>query len=244
MKIIVTTYKNVKPNVDKMVNLKYKWFEKVRETYKNNKSEDKFDTAQLYRCDGLKILNKGFYIFAPVDMTILVKEDYSVLSNVKNVKLQGSNVFDDDKPGPIVKWDFPDLNMFCDEDVSFLCKAMPYPDKWFSHIDHTDGILNLKFSTQLNTQFRIKDFEFNKEYLIKKGAPLCHIVPLTDKKYDLIFKEISYKDTTIIKLLDSFRRFMNFPWPRNIKDSSNAYKKTFLNINNDSKCPFNFNKKE
>jgi len=100
--------------------------------------------------------------------------------------------------------------------VKFMMIPLPYSENF--DIESTIGIWDPAVSSEINVQLyvnRIGTFD------IKAGTPLCQLVPITEKTYELVVRDMNTADEKWIKRRQYLNN-MNFVLNRNI--IKNAYR--------------------
>ena len=182
----------------KKINLN--WAKRVREDYENHVKEgtDKaLGFVHLARCPGIFDLFKCGYV-VPLHADIIIKpnEDGSgfqvkAASSHFFVKHQGIKFLA--KPpwaaDFIVKID-TGWRVIAPKGVKFLFLPIAYPDTF--DFTSTIGILDSSTSTGVNFQMFWNATE--PETLIRAGTPLGQLIPLTEKKYQMIQREMTQQE--------------------------------------------------
>lgn len=225
---------------------KMNWFDASRADYLNTLNDNKGLTfAHAYRCPGIfDLYNHGFFLPAWCDIRIETNGDPSgfkwVLPNADLLDLMedkpiiNTHSFDGvgkHIPVPpntlrtIIKINSP-WHVMAPKGVKFLINPIPYSDD-FTFTNAT-GILDPSISSEIN--FQLYWHNLNGVHTIKAGTPLIHMIPITEKKYELICRDKNARDELWIKK----RKFLNnftFMLKRN-------YMKKSYEKHNESKCPF------
>lgn len=223
-----------------------KWVATVRADYKQNVEKLK-QTTHLYRCPGIfDLFGHGFIIPAWHDIEINTDgENYGwLLPNEQLKDLMGSNhlaqahshkTIGKYLPRPdyahpsVLKLNTP-WHVIAPKGVKFLMTSVPYPDTF--EFQALNGILEPSISSEINIQinWNIKQ----GKYIIKAGTPLAHLIPLTEKNYELVVREKNKRDE-LWSLKRKYTNSMSFILNR--KKVKEMYEEHF-NLN--KKCPFHF----
>ena len=163
--------------------------------------------THLYQCPGIfDLFNHGYII--PLWHDLLIKTDgnnknfsWSIPSGTLN-NYRGKEVVGTHKPGldkflpkrpwsldQVVKLDTP-WNVIAPKGVKFLMLPIAYPDDFT--FENAIGILDPSISTEVNLQLHWNNVK--GETLLKAGTPIGHLIPLTEKKYDLVVREMNDHD--------------------------------------------------
>lgn len=179
---------------------KAKWIEELRKDYIKQTSSKSQDTRLLhmYRCPGIfDLLKEGFYMPIWHDLNITTDGDKKnfrweipspwlqdqmempVLTvHAENTKFLP---YPDYSLNVILKLNTP-WHVIAPKNLKLLILPISYPDN-YDYIANA-GILDPSISNEINVQLF-----WNKLYgktTIKAGTPICQIIPLSEKKYELI----------------------------------------------------------
>ena len=211
------------------------WMQLAKQEYLKDKS-----ALNVFRCPGIvELLTEGFIVHAwhDIDVTQLQdghlagscpSEELQTLLGYPPVQVQGGDSIGKFLPKrPWSHKDFLKINTpWCvnaPRGVRLMIMPVPYAETL--QFESTTGILDPGISNDINIQGYV-----NALGTIKAGTPIAHIVPLTEKKYDLIVREMNAKD----ELWQSKKKFLNnFSFVLNRKKVKEAYE-----THNESKCPF------
>jgi len=102
----------------------------------------------------------------------------------------------------IVKINTP-WNVIVPDGLKLLCLPINYPDNF--DYESTTGILDPSQSSEINIQmsWNVKD----GERLIKAGTPLMHIIPLSEKTFNLEVRTANEKDLKWVSILKYAKTF-------------------------------------
>ena len=185
--------------------LKLNWVKKAKQDFKNVKPESKPGFMHLTRCPGIFELFKYGYII-PLHKDIIIKSKGKIFEYAVN-KTQDSNFFLTPQPSstesninliPTPPWaaDFvikinTGWSIIAPKGVKFLMLPIAYPDTF--NFTPAIGILDPALGTQLNFQmfWNGKDEE---EIVIPAGTPLGHLIPLSEKKYQMVQRIMNERD--------------------------------------------------
>jgi len=90
-------------------------------------------------------------------------------------------------------------NVIAPKGIKFITLPIAYPDTF--NFTTSTGILNPAISTQVN--FQLFWSGAPEETLLKAGTPLAQLIPLTEKKYQMVQRIMNKKDSEWILKLDS-----------------------------------------
>lgn len=193
-----------------MTAAKTDWVEN-KERYVNSRQ------THIFQCPGIfDLFNHGYII--PLWHDLLIKTDgtnrnftWSIPSGALN-SYRGKEIVGTHKPElnkflpkrpwsleQIVKLDTP-WNIVAPKGLKFLMMPISYPDSY--EFEHSTGLLDPAVSSEINLQlhWNVKQ----GETLIKAGTPIAHLVPLTEKKYDLIVREMNDRDRSWLEKRNLF----------------------------------------
>ena len=188
--------------------LKLNWVKKTKQDFKNlveSGAETDRDFSHIVRCPGIFDLFKyGYIITLHKDVIIRPKENEfewnTRLGNIdplfENFKITGQserNVILISKPpwakNFIVKID-TGWNVVAPKNVKFLMLPIAYPDTF--DFTATTGILNPAITTSINFQLFWNGVD--RETIIKAGTPLGHLIPMSEKKYQMVQRIMNQHD--------------------------------------------------
>jgi hypothetical protein len=201
--------------------LKLQWAKKIRENFENHVKSGtttKPYFAHLARCPGIFDLFKYGYV-VPLQKDVIIgnfsgKEFDWKFMNAGPVGGSSRNEyfsisgFDEEVLDLLVKppWsaDFiikidTGWNVITPKGVKFIMLPISYPDTF--DFTATTGILNPTISTQINFQMLWNATE--PETIIKAGTPLGHLIPLSEKKYQMVQRIANQQDRDWVAKLDS-----------------------------------------
>ena len=98
----------------------------------------------------------------------------------------------------------------CDEDISFLAVEPGWHFDVFKTISILSGALNFKYQCGTNVNLFCRREEIKTEFLFEAGTPLCHYVPLTERKVVLkthLISQEQYARMAKINSSISFNRY-------------------------------------
>lgn len=183
------------------------WMTAAKNDYIQNKERfSKSRSTHLFQCPGIFDLNNHGFI-VPLWHDLIIKTDskerftWTIPSGGLN-SYRGKDVVGTHKPGldkfipkrpwslnQVIKLDTP-WNIVAPKGVKFLIIPLAYPDDFT--FESCIGILDPAISTEVNIQLYWNVMQ--GETLLKAGTPLCQLIPLTEKKYELIVREMTASD--------------------------------------------------
>jgi len=119
----------------------------------------------------------------------------------------------------IVKFNTP-WHVITPKNVKLLIMPLSYTDNFdFASVS---GILDPSISNEINIQ--LFWYATNSRTMIKAGTPMMQIIPLTEKKYDMVCREMT--------LLDEFwlmkkKFFQNYSWNFKRNLTSRAFREHY-----------------
>ena len=85
--------------------------------------------------------------------------------------------------------------------IKFLFLPLPYPDSFEFY--NAPGILDPSINAEINLQLF---WNVTGSYLIKAGTPLGQLIPLTEKKYDFICRDMNTNDENWLRKFDFYKK--------------------------------------
>lgn len=228
--------------------LQQPWFNEARNDYINKLNEANGGTfAHAYRCPGIFDLYKtGFFVTAWCDIRIETNGDpnyyrwtlpnaglIDLMDEAEKSPIIQEHSFDGvarHLPFPpntlrsIIKINTP-WHIMAPKGMKFMMLPVPYSNDFT--FTQSIGILDPAISSAINCQLYWHNL--NGSYTIKAGTPLAYIVPITDKKYQLVCRDKNKKDELWLRKNEFLKNFA-FTLKRNVMRQS--YEK-----HNESKCP-------
>jgi len=196
--------------------LKLNWVKKVRQDFQNVKphTDNRPDFTHLIRCPGIFDLFKYGYII-PLHKDIIIKSKGKTFEYGFN-KSKTADFFLSDQASssasninlvPTPPWaaDFivkiiTGWFVIAPKGVKFLILPIAYPDTF--NFTSAIGILDPEISTQLNFQIFWNEKD-EKEIVIPAGTPLGHLIPLSEKRYQMVQRNMNQRDHLWIAKLHS-----------------------------------------
>jgi hypothetical protein len=194
-------------------NLKLQWVKKAREDFENlvkSGTDTEVGFSHIARCPGIFDLFKYGYIISLHRDVIIYSMDNNfnwrtapgaldpILENFTIGNPTESSVNLISKPpwarNFMVKID-TGWHVVAPKGVKFLMLPIAYPDTF--DFTATIGILNPALATDINFQYFWNGTD--KETLIKSGTPLGHLIPLSEKKYQMVQRIMNQRDRDWIK---------------------------------------------
>jgi hypothetical protein len=216
------------------------WVDVCRQHYKVAvKQADMERFPHLQRCPGIfEILGEGFLVPMPWDVLIETRgdpqnfkwtvpdEEISSLMNIPGVSIINSHAeaasFLPTPPGAmetIIKISSP-WHVTAPPGVRFLVLPLSYSDTF--EFEHVPGILDPGISSEIN--FQLRWYVLNGKYKIKAGTPMAHVIPLSERAYDMVCRDANAWD----KLWIEKRKFLiNFSFNVQRNKIKEAYNKHF-----------------
>ena len=194
------------------------WMTAAKNDWVANK--DKFTKSRqthIFQCPGIfDMFNHGYII--PLWHDLIIRTDgptrpfsWSIPSGALN-SYRGKEVVGTHKPGldkfipkrpwshqQVIKLDTP-WNIIAPKGVKFLMLPIAYPDEFT--FENATGILDPSVSTEINLQIHWNVLQ--GETLIKAGTPIGHLIPLSEKNYDLVVREMTDNDKMWIEKRNLF----------------------------------------
>ena len=187
--------------------LKLNWVKKARQDFQTTKShiDNNPKFTHLTRCSGIFDLFKYGYII-PLHKDIIIKSNGDNFDFGMNhcedlsfdLERQTSTSESDVKLVPTPPWAADVVikmktgwSVIAPKGVKFLMLPIAYPDTF--NFTPAMGILDPAASTQVNFQmfWNEKDGE---EIVIPAGTPLGHLIPLSEKKYQMVQRNMNRQD--------------------------------------------------
>jgi len=217
---------------------KPKWIDDLRKDYiskTKNKTQDS-RLLHLYRCPGIfDLLKEGFYITMWHDINITTEGDKKKFHwelpspwlqdqmEMQLLTVHAENTalmpYPDYSMNVILKLNTP-WHVIAPKGLKLLLLPVSYPDT-YDYVA-TTGILDPSISNEINVQLFWNNL--NGRITIKAGTPICQVIPLSDKKYDLICR---YKNSND-ELWEKKKKFLqNCTFWFNRKNIINLYNKHF-----------------
>lgn len=184
------------------------WMNIAKEDWIQNKSKFVNNRqTHIFQCPGIfDLFNYGYIV--PLWHDLLIKTDganrgyqWSIPSGALNA-YRGKEVVGTHKAGidkyipkrpwsmeQFIKLDTP-WNIIAPKGVKFLMLPVAYPDEFT--FDSAIGILDPEISTEINVQLYWNNLK--GDTLIRAGTPIAHLIPLTEKKYNLVVREMNDND--------------------------------------------------
>lgn len=204
-----------------------KWMYSARQQYQNKKE------PSITRCPGIvELMTSGFIVPAWHDIEIHAENTISSYAPSSDLEtLLGKPPLQTQDGNGIAKfipkrpWSHKDILKIntpwhIKSNLKFLMIPIPYPDSF--GFESTIGILDPSISSEINIQGYING---NGVLDIKAGDPLCQLIPLTEKTYKLVVRDMNTKDSLWIKKRAFFN---NLSFILNKSLIKNAYDK-FIN---------------
>ena len=188
--------------------LKLNWVKKARQNFQDDiksGAEQNPDFMHLMRCPGIFDLFKYGYII-PLHKDMIIKNkggDYEYAFNKSendsfSLGRQTSSSESLDQLLPIPPWAADRVfkintgwHIIAPRGVKFLTIPIAYPDTF--NFTSTMGILDPAKSTQLNFIIYLNETD-EENTVILAGTPLGHLIPISEKKYQMIQRNMNQQD--------------------------------------------------
>jgi len=197
-------------------NFKPKWIENVRKDLENSIKEGSLNVpgfTHIARCPGIFDLFKyGYVIPLHRDFIIIPHEKGFewILAGGEGGKggiINNKLIEESGKIQPIDQTSFSLIsrppwtsefmfkistgwNVIAPKGIKFIMLPIAYPDTF--EFTSTIGILDPSINTEINFQMFWNGI--NTETIIKAGTPLGHLIPLTEKKYQMVQRKMNQQD--------------------------------------------------
>lgn len=197
------------------------WISYAKADYnKREKSE-----LHIMRCPGIvELLATGYVIKAWHDFSLTCTED-NITVNMPNRSIHdllGKSTIQIQHHNSIAKffpkrpWSQKDIlkintpwQVFAPKGVKFLMVPMPYSEQML--FESCVGVLDPAVSTELNLQGYWNSSVGTQT--IKAGTPLVQLIPLTDKHYDFIIRDMTPEDERWVKI-SSYINMLGFTFSK------------------------------
>ena len=245
-KVIFETYPIIESK-----NFKPKWIAEARQDLENSIKEGSLKVpgfSHITRCPGIFDLFKyGYIIPLQRDLIIIPHEkgfEWSMPETNSSTDFQKAGIIGDklhDVDGIVRAIDQTSLrliskppwasgfmfkivtgwNVIAPRGLKFIMLPIAYPDTF--EFTSTIGILDPSINTQINFQMFWNGTK--EETLIKAGTPLGQLIPLTEKKYQMVQREMNQQDSDWHNL-KNYTYFTSTFWPHTMrKKVVNMYNK-------------------
>tara|TARA_B100000470_G_C19686128_1_gene344315 strand:+ start:62 stop:805 length:744 start_codon:yes stop_codon:yes gene_type:complete len=188
-------------------NLKLKWVESAKKDFQNlvKVGADKIPGFNhMTRCPGIFDMFKyGYIVFLHKDLLIKPHEESfeSLLAGENQGLPELSKIVAVDNHSLSLLAKPPWASNFAikistgwhviaPKGVKFIMLPIAYPDTY--EFTSTIGIVNPSIETQINFQLYWNGIK--EETLIKAGTPLGQLIPLSEKKYEMVQREMNQRD--------------------------------------------------
>lgn len=184
--------------------VKFHWMRKLNSVYKEQKKIPGYldEHNSIRKCPGIfKVVKEGFIYRQPWDLKISFESgDLKVMSPWQAEGKQIPHYMEFGPSPAVIQPAMPGINrtivklaspwrIKAPYGLQFLFIPIPYPDTY--QFESTIGILEPEVSNEINPQLW---WNRREEYLLKAGTPIMQIIPLTDKKFNLVCREEDDRD--------------------------------------------------
>ena len=215
--------------------LKLQWVKKAREDFQNRAKKGDNNIpgfTHLSRCPGIfELFKYGYVVTLHEDIKIKKKDIgiewqasgsfHSPFNNPDNLVLEGQFDSNDQQPSnsfvdliPRPPWTANFLikistgwHVIAPKGVKFLLLPIAYPDTFT--FTSTTGILDPSIATEINFQMYWNSTE--SETIIRAGTPLGHLIPLSEKKYEMVQRIMNQQDKDWVKKFHNARESSFWP---------------------------------
>lgn len=212
-----------------------KWAYVARQDYLKNKEKKEI---HIFKCPGIfDTFSSGFILPAWHDLEIEtdgIKFRLTIPDNKLNELLEKDTVQEQTWNGNAAKfipkppWAVKSIlkintpwHIIAPKGVKLLMIPLPYPDEF--NFQSCIGILDPGVSSELNVQGYWTNLTPGK-HLIKAGTPLAQIIPISEKTYDYVVRDMIEQD----KLWVEKRKYLNyFGFILNRSKIKEAYERIF-----------------
>jgi hypothetical protein len=212
--------------------LKLKWVKRARKDIENSAVNTPGFT-HLTRCPAIFDLFKYGYVI-PLHKDIAIKskrtnfEWHTIMAESEKSKLINGFTEHITNLIPTPPWSANFIlkfntgwNVIAPKGVKFLQLPIAYPDTF--EFTATMGIFNPAVSTQIN--FPMFWHEMDKETIIKAGTPLGHLIPLSEKRYQMVQRNMNQQDKDWMDKVNSMQGSTFWPYTtrKRMVDMYNKY---------------------
>jgi len=199
------------------------WVNEARKDFLISQKNEKTSFQHITRCPGIFHLFTTGYIVPMWHDLEISREKWSVPDRSINEFLGKDTVSLQlgDKIGkhlPKRPWSWPDIvkvntpwHVMAPKGVKFLMVPISYTE--FIDFECCIGILDPGYSTEVNIQ-GYWNYP-NGTTFIKAGTPIAHLIPLTEKSYDVIVRDQTKNDKLWLKKR-KYLNYFSFQYPRHI----------------------------
>lgn len=181
------------------------WAKAARDSYIKRKNQSLGRMSHIYQCPGIFDLYKQGYVI-PMWHDVIISTNgnpdeftWTVPTSDLAELRPDVNIIENQSNGvgsvmPIKPWSLNTLlkintpwHVVAPRGVKLLMIPIAYPDKF--EFESAIGMLNPGHSNEINIQLY---YNVQKgDVLIKAGTPLAHIIPLSEKQYELVCREMN-----------------------------------------------------
>jgi len=216
--------------------LKLKWAKKVREDFQNRAKKGDNNIpgfTHLSRCPGIfELFKYGYVVPLHEDIKINYKKGvgfewqtsgaFHSGNNPNNLSIEGQfdsssnqqrpNSFIHLIPRPPWAAEFimkinTGWHVIAPKGLKFLMLPIAYPDTF--DFTSTTGVLDPSMSAEINFQMYWNATE--PETIIQAGTPLGHLIPLSEKKYEMVQRIMNQQDKDWVKKFHNARESSFWP---------------------------------
>ena len=201
------------------------WATRARDDFKTNKSKYE-SSAHIANCPGVyKILNEGFIV--PLHYDVYVKWDGEDEFAWKSPIQDGTGILSVQAgtSEPKRPWSFKHIikfntawRVFAPEGLKFLMTPLPYAENF--DFDVAPGIWEPEINNAINLQLY---WNAIGEALVQGGTPMCQLIPLTDKKFDVEIRTANEDELEFEEKINKLRESVSPIWKYKRSESINLY---------------------
>lgn len=209
-----------------------KWMNAARQDYKSAMSKQ-MNPNHIMQCPGIFDLYSYGYI-VPMWHDVMIKTEGPdtpfkwMAPNIESLEIDGvTSPVGKHEPDivkylprrhysikGVVKFNTP-WRIIAPKGVKFLMLPLSYADN--SNFDASIGVLDPGVSNEINVQVNWN--VLTGETMIKQGTPLCHLIPITENKYEYEVRDATDNDILWEKKKNFFMNMSFFPKRNIIKEA-------------------------
>lgn len=203
--------------IEPMSKVKFDWVPKVLQEFKQAQEiPHPVPYTTIRKCPAVfDILKTGYIVRLPYDIHIDITHtpEFEFRWTIKSERLKDislvPNLVDSQNPiaghrrphsaDSVLKFSLP-WRCNAPKGIKILHSPIPYSDTY--DIESCIGVWDPEQSPQLNVQAWVNHRE--SSFTILAGTPICHLIPITDQKLNLVVREPTQKDIEWIHLEDYY----------------------------------------